>query len=241
MKPIGKDYVKKKYDQVVPGGIDEWPVVSLSNNREAFIKEVTAESIKRIKKLTPKRSSLIEEIETTLFREKLRVKRNPWAVDPPDEADFLQSIKDRLLEISSNEDKEDIDETLEDILSEIIERYASEIAGNFKKSRYRMARSIVTFGFARLLNASRARGFWSIFSTRFSLQDKIHITGEVEELRTLAKKGTIIMVPTHFSNLDSILIGWVISALGLPAFIYGAGLNLFNKNIRLLYGKPWGV
>lgn len=241
MKPIGKDYVKKKYDQVVPGGIDEWPVVNLSKNREEFIKEVTQESIKRIKKLTPRRASLIEEIETTLFREKLRVKRNSWAVDPPDEAQFLDSIKSRLVEISTNEDKEEIDETLEAILTEIISRYAEEIAGNFKKSRYRMARSIVTFGFARLLNASRARGFWSILSTRFSLQDKIHITGEVEQLRNLAKKGTIIMVPTHFSNLDSILIGWVISALGLPAFIYGAGLNLFNIKIFAYFMESLGA
>lgn len=241
MKPIGKDYVKKKYDQVVPGGIDEWPVVNLSKNREEFIKEVTQESIKRIKKLTPRRASLIEEIETTLFREKLRVKRNSWAVDPPDEAQFLDSIKSRLVEISTNDDKEEIDETLEAILSEIIGRYAAEIAGNFKKSRYRMARSIVTFGFARLLNASRARGFWSILSTRFSLQDKIHITGEVEQLRNLAKKGTIIMVPTHFSNLDSILIGWVISALGLPAFIYGAGLNLFNIKIFAYFMESLGA
>ncbi|MFT6971036.1 MAG: glycerol-3-phosphate O-acyltransferase [Roseivirga sp.] len=241
MKPIGKDYVKKKYDQVVKGGINEWPVVNLSNNREEFIKEVTAESIKRIKRLSPKRSSLIEEIETTLFREKLRVKRNAWAVDPADDAEFLESIKDRLVAISTVENKEEIDETLERILGEIIGRYAEEIAGNFKKSRYRMARSIVTFGFSRLLNASRARGFWSIFSTRFSLQDKIHITGEVEELRALAKKGTIIMVPTHSSNLDSILIGWVISALGLPAFIYGAGLNLFNIRIFAYFMESLGA
>lgn len=104
-----------------------------------------------------------------------------------------------------------------------------------------MARSIVTFGFARLLNASRARGFWSIFSTQYTLQDKIHITGEVEQLRTLAKKGTIIMVPTHFSNLDSILIGWVISTLGLPAFIYGAGLNLFNIRMFAYFMNSLGA
>jgi len=104
-----------------------------------------------------------------------------------------------------------------------------------------MARSIVTFGFARLLNASRARGFWSIFKTKFTLQDKIHITGEVEQLRTLAREGTIIMVPTHFSNLDSILVGWVISALGLPAFIYGAGLNLFNIRIFAYFMNSLGA
>ena len=241
MKPIGQDYVKKKYEQVLPGGINEWPVVNLSKNREAFIREVTRESIQRIKSVKSSRAALIEEIETTLFREKLRVKRNPWAVDPPDEIDFLKKVKARLLDISTEENNEAIDETLESILEEIVMRYANEIAGNFKKSRYRMARSIVTFGFARLLNASRVRGLWSIFSTQYTLQDQIHITGEVEQLRTLARKGTIIMVPTHFSNIDSILVGWVISTLGLPAFIYGAGLNLFNIKIFAYFMNSLGA
>jgi len=242
MKYIVPDYVKKRYDQVLPGGMDEWPVVTLSQDRMAFVGEVAKESVERIKQVTKTREGLIEEIETTLFREKLRIKRNPWAVDPEDEASFLASIKERLVEISQDDlSNEEIDETLDEILQEIIFRYADEIAGNFKKSRYRMARSIVTFGFARLLNASRARGFWSIFKTKFTLQDKIHITGEVEQLRTLAREGTIIMVPTHFSNLDSILVGWVISALGLPAFIYGAGLNLFNIRIFAYFMNSLGA
>ena len=231
MESISPDYVKKKYNPVVPGGINEWPVVALSRNRQEFVEEVAAESIKRVKALAPTREALIEEIETTLFREKLRIKRNPWAVDPEDDQAFLNVVKDRLLEISQTDDEAEKDEKLDEILGEMILRYSDEIAGNFKKSRYRMARTIVTFGFARLLNASRARGFWSIFSTQYTLQDKINITGEVDALRKLAKKGTIIMVPTHFSNLDSILIGWVINALGLPAFIYGAGLNLFNIKV----------
>lgn len=242
MKYIVPDYVKKRYDQVVPGGMDEWPVVTLSQNRTEFVQEVASESIERIKKATKTREALIEEIETTLFREKLRIKRNPWAVDPEDDSQFLSSIKERLVDISQeNLSDEEVDEILDEILEEIILRYADEIAGNFKKSRYRMARSIVTFGFARLLNATRAKGFWSIFKTKFTLQDKIHITGEIDQLRTLAREGTIIMVPTHFSNLDSILIGWVISALGLPAFIYGAGLNLFNIRIFAYFMDSLGA
>lgn len=242
MKYIVPDYVKKKYDQVLPGGMDEWPVVTLSQNRAEFVEEVAQESTERIKQTAKSRESLIEEIETTLFREKLRIKRNPWAVDPEDEAQFLASIKERLVDISQeNLEDEEVDEMLDEILGEIVFRYADEIAGNFKKSRYRMARSIVTFGFARLLNATRAAGFWSIFKTKYTLQDKIHITGEVEQLRTLAREGTIIMVPTHFSNLDSILVGWVISALGLPAFIYGAGLNLFNIKIFAYFMDSLGA
>ncbi len=241
MQQISKDYKKQKFDQVLPGGINEWPVVELSRNREAFIKEVAEESIRRIKAQNKSRDALIEEIETTVYREKLRIKRNPWAVDPPDEQKFLNSVKARLVDISNSDEEEEKNRILDQILSEFVIRYADEIAGNFKKSRYRMARSIVTFGFARLLNASRARGFWSIFSTQYTLQDKIHITGQVDQIRTLAKKGTIIMVPTHFSNLDSILIGWVINALGLPAFIYGAGLNLFNIKIFAYFMNSLGA
>ena len=49
------------------------------------------------------------------------------------------------------------------------------------------------------------------------------------------------MVPTHFSNLDSILIGWVIHVLGLPPFIYGAGLNLFNIKILAYFMNSLGA
>jgi glycerol-3-phosphate O-acyltransferase len=73
------------------------------------------------------------------------------------------------------------------------------------------------------------------------LQDRIKITGEYDALRTLAKKGTVVMVPTHFSNLDSILIGWVIHVLGLPPFIYGAGLNLFNIGIFAYFMNSLGA
>ena len=143
MQSNSKDYTKKKYDQVLPGGINEWPVVALSRNRAEFIKEVTEESIRRIKANNKSREALIEEIETTLFREKLRIKRNPWAVDPPDEAAFLNSIKERLLDIAQTEDDKAKDEQLDAILYDIIGRYSNEIAGNFKKSRYRMGSDVI--------------------------------------------------------------------------------------------------
>lgn len=241
MDKISPDYIKKRYKPVLPGGINQWPVVNFSKNRDRIVKEVAEESIRQIRKIAPTPEALLEEIETAVFREKLRIKRNPWAVDPEDEGKFLNGVKARLLDISQMEDKNAIEEELDIILEEIVIRYSDEIAGNFVKTRYRMVRSMVTFGFARLLNASRVRGIGSIFSSQFTLQDKIHITGETEELRSLTTKGTIVMVPTHFSNLDSILIGWVISALGLPAFIYGAGLNLFNIRIVAYFINSLGA
>src|SRR5690606_35685213 len=42
-------------------------------------------------------------------------------------------------------------------------------------------------------------------------------------------------------NLDSVLIGWVIHSLGMPAFIYGAGLNLFNIKIFAYFMNSLGA
>ncbi len=220
------DTKAKTFDPILPA-IKEWPVVRLGKNRKEFIEEVVEASFSKIIQLRGSTELLKEELEITMFKERLRVKENPWKVDPEDEAFFWSNVKKNLLHLPSENEREVTQET-HDILREIISRYANEIAGNFKPSHYRMARSIVTFGFSRLLNAAKLGSFMGLFKGKLTLQDKIHIEGEIEQLRNLAKIGTIVMVPTHFSNLDSITIGFVIHTLGLPPFIYGAGLNLFN-------------
>lgn len=231
--------LNKNYEPILSKS-KEWPVVQLSKNRKEFIEEVAKESFKRIKNMRPDKTSIIEELETTLYRETQRIRRYPWKVDPKDDAEFWGKIKHRLVDISSANKVEGAEDE-EKILFDIIHRYSSEIAGNFKPSRYRLTREIVKFGFSRLLNASRNNRFTAIFRNKYTLQDKIQIVGEVEQLRTLATKGTIVLVPTHFSNLDSILIGWVIHSLGLPPFIYGAGLNLFNIKIIAYFMNSLGA
>src|SRR5690606_16012801 len=174
--------------------------------------------------------------------EKLRIRQNPWAVDPKDDAAFWNKVKTRLVSISGGQYSEVQRQTIvRKLLHSIVARYAHEISSRFRPSYYRMARTVVTFGFARLLNAARVKGFRSLFSNQYTLRDKINIVGEHEHLRKLAQKGTIVMVPTHFSNLDSVLIGWVIHELGLPAFIYGAGLNLFNIKIFAYFMNSLGA
>lgn len=229
---------KKLYEPIIPK-TNEWPVVLLSRNRKQFIKEVLEESILRIKNGRNNKSSLLEEIEETLYREKQRIKRNPWKVDPADENEFWDGIQNRLSRINnSNGETENLKE---EILKDIVSRYTNEITGNFRPSSYRLARSIITFGFRRLLNASRIKGLSALWSGNLKLRDKIHIVGEVDQLRSLTRIGTIVMVPTHFSNLDSILVAWVINELGLPPFIYGAGLNLFNISIFAYFLNSLGA
>jgi glycerol-3-phosphate O-acyltransferase len=240
---LAENYIKHKYDPILPKK-DEWPVVKLSKSRKDFIIKVAEASKKSVLQITGDNIDLLkEELETTLYREKLRIKQNPWDVDPDDEKEFWGKVKSSLVHISAdiNTTKTQKKKKYLQILDDITMRYSEEIASNFIHSHYKVTRRIVTFGFARLLNAARVKGFKSVFSNQFTLQDKIQVVGETDEIRELASKGTIVMVPTHFSNLDSILIGWVISVLGLPPFIYGAGLNLFNIGIFAYFMNALGA
>ncbi len=238
MEVLEKKNKNKKYRPILDG-IPDWPVYQLSRNRKEFIEEVAQKSVERIRQLRPNRKQLLDDLEATVYREQQRMKRNRWRVDPPDEQRFWAGIKEKLVELSNKPD--DGSGAEDKLLQRIVTRYANEIAGNFKPSSYRLARSITTFWFNRLLNAARVKKFGAIFRNKYTLRDKIQIVGKVKQLRKLARLGTIVMVPTHFSNLDSILIGWVIHALGLPAFIYGAGLNLFNIKIFAYFMNSLGA
>ncbi|MGB3467732.1 MAG: 1-acyl-sn-glycerol-3-phosphate acyltransferase [Cyclobacteriaceae bacterium] len=234
----GRRKNKKHYPEVVPSA-EKWPIVQLSKNRKEFVETVADEAMENIL-ITSQKRSLREDLEMTVYREKLRVRGNPWKVDPEDDRSYWQKVQQRLLDYQSLE-KEEAQQEEKKLLKEIVDRYAEEIAGNFNKSSYKFAKKLVAFGFARLLNAARVKGVTALFSKQLDLDDKVNIIGYPEHIRNLAKKGTVVMVPTHFSNIDSILVGWVIQYLGLPPFIYGAGLNLFNIKIIAYFINSLGA
>lgn len=240
MEIIEEKKNKNKEYKPILDSIPDWPVYQLSKNRKEFIEIVTQKSIEKIMALRPARKQLIDELEATTYREQNRIKRNRWRVDPKDDSRFWAQVKSELVELTSKKEEEShAHEKV--ILERIVRRYASEIAGNFKPNSYRFAREVIKFWFIRLLNGARVKKFGGFFRNRYTLRDKIHIVGKVKMLRKLAKQGTVVMVPTHFSNLDSILIGWVIHSMGLPAFIYGAGLNLFNIKIFAYFMNSLGA
>ena len=231
---------KNKPYKPILDGIPDWPVYQLSKNRKEFIAEVTEKALGRIKELRPNLKQLIDDLQATVYREQNRIKRNRWRVDPKDDARFWSALKSELVELGSKKEEE-VSRAVDKIVEKIVHRYASEIAGNFKATSYKFAREVIKFGFLRLLNGTRIKKFGAFFRNRYTLRDKIHIVGKVKMIRKLAKQGTVVMVPTHFSNLDSILIGWVIHSMGLPAFIYGAGLNLFNIKIIAYFMNSLGA
>lgn len=228
------------YDPILPD-TDNWPIVQLSKNREQFINELVELSIHNIKEaLGNNPSNIKDELARTLYTERIRLTQTPWKADAPDEKDFWNTVKKDMVRINAGHENPHAFGH-EDLIHRIVKRYAEEIAGIFDVKAYDFAKGVTTFGFSRLLNASQGKGISRFFESRHNLHDKIHLIGEIDHVRELAKQGTIVVVPTHSSNLDSMLIGWAIQSIGLPPVLYGAGLNLFGIKILAWFMNRLGA
>ena len=64
-----------------------------------------------------------------------------------------------------------------------------------------------------------------------ALDSRILVQGPREHIRRLSEIGTVVFVPTHLSNLDSVVFGFAIERAGLPPAVYGAGKNLFTNPV----------
>ncbi len=208
----------------------KWPLNLLNQDKESFIKKATAAITERIINQKQK-GSLSERIAKALYLERIRIIENPWKIDPPDELDFWHDIRKKLLKKSLDQSEAEVAKNNHKLLKRIIERYVREIMSDFRVPTYKVARKVFPRVFNLLLSASK------FFRSHKHLKERLQIVGQIETIRSLAAKGTVILVPTHFSNLDSVLIGWAGDRIGLSAFSYGAGINLYNTKI-LGYAFP---
>jgi glycerol-3-phosphate O-acyltransferase len=217
--------------------MSDWPIYKLSQDRRRFIAEIDDFVIERLIKEQPKLYDLIMQ---TMYQERIRIKETPWKVDPPNERQFLDRIRKQLVE-SETESKPKAKETHNDILRKFVHRYSEEIVGTFSLRTMRFARSFLSLFFNRLLNAATER-WWRFLSSKSRLHERIQVHGDVQTIQDLFSKGTVVVVPTHFSNLDSVLIGFAMDhIMGLPQFSYGAGLNLFNSGAAAFFINRLGA
>ena len=185
---------------------------------------------------------LNDVVAKTIYLERIRIKEEPWKVDPPNERVFWNRLRKKLRIKGLDKNKEESKEVNIEILQKIIYRYSEEIVGTFRKGVFIFARRFLKLFFSRLLNTAAGRNLNRIIGTKHDITEKLLAKGEIEQVRALMKKGTVVIVPTHFSNLDSILIGYAMdSILGLPSFSYGAGLNLYNTGYTAIFMNRLGA
>lgn len=229
---IGIEVPEKKRYQPVIAGIEDWPIVRFFQQKQQIIDAVVADTrLQLIQRSVSQKGGLESLIEKTMYLEQIRMYEEPWKVDPKDEPKFWSRVKRELVSIEQHMNEDSAAGRYEGLLEEIVMRYTKEISSTFKVPVYHFIRRVLPFIFSHLLNASAGKNIRSVIHPDLTLQEKIHLLGDTEAIRNLSTKGTVILVPTHLSNMDSILVGWGIHALGLPAFIYGAGLNLYNNAV----------
>jgi glycerol-3-phosphate O-acyltransferase len=113
-----------------------------------------------------------------------------------------------------------------DHLARLVHDYASDVCGNFNPRVYRFATRLLPPLLSGLLSpGSVAQGL----SNLGDLTGKVAIDGPLDQIRACADRGTLVVTPTHSSNMDSIVFGWSLHRAGLPPCTYGAGKNLFTN------------
>lgn len=227
----------KNFPHIIPE-IEKWPINRLSKNRVSLVSEMIEYTSKKLSK-DKSTEELAGLLASTIYQEKIRVKTNPWKVDPANEAQYWKKLES---ELKRNRDQDNAEELHNQMLRKIINRYSEEIAGNFSPKTFRLARKILTFFFKRIYNKGKEPGSLRPWGTKAQVAEKIKFYGFIEEVRSLFDKGTVVIVPNHFSNLDSILMGFAIDTkVGVPAFSYGAGLNLYDQELVAYYINRLGA
>jgi len=207
--------------------MEDWPIHKLHQDRKAFIQEITDFTVERL--IYGKTEKITEMIGKTAYLEQIRIKEEPWKIDPPNERSFWKKIQKRLVNKTLDQEKEQAKVENKEMLTSIVRNYAEEIVATFKISTFQFARRFLTWFFGRLLNTAASRNMGRLFNRKHRLGERMKISGEIEKVRSLMKKGTVIILPTHHSNLDSVLIGYIMDTFGgLPHFSFAAGLNLYN-------------
>jgi len=130
---------------------------------------------------------------------------------------------------------------MNDLLGQIVGRYADEICGNFDDRVYQVATRMIPKALGVLLNSVSPLRLLSQFGNLRGIDESLTLQGNVEHVRRMNELGTVVFAPTHVSNLDSIVLGFAIYQLGLPPVVYGAGLNLFTNPVMGFFMRNLGA
>lgn len=160
----------------------------------------------------------------TLYHERQRLETERDRKKAHGQARFYDRIHSEALRANAERQRE--------LLREVVRAFAEEVSGHFDRRVYSVATRVIPRGLNLLLNAMSPLKLARAATAGFaSLDDRVILEGETDALRAAIRRGTVVLLPTHLSNLDSILMGYAIYRLGLPPFLYGAGLNLFENRV----------
>ena len=203
-------------------------------DQERELVEVCSRVVEACVRASPPGDAFLEAaLSDTLYHEGLRLERA--GDDPASRAwrELYAHVRRELVGASGPRRRA--------LLGEIVRRYAEEVLGNFDERVYRVATRVVPHGLSLLLKGLSLRRLATLDVLSRGLADHVEVEGEVEHARALLDRGTLLVVPTHSSNLDSIVLGYAVYLLGIPPLTYGAGINLFANPLLAFFMHNLGA
>lgn len=198
------------------------PAPMRSEDKERAVTEVKSRVVHELFRRRDAGATPIDEIlAEAIYQEQRRLADEGGSERAEGDRRFWKDVRSRLWRAS--------DRTQRELLEHVVGHYAEEIVGNFDPRVYSVVTRAGPPALGLLLNAVSPKRLLAGIPGLPSIDDALVVDGEVEHLRRLRERGTVILIPTHVSNLDSIIIGYAIYRMGLPPFVYGAGLNLFSN------------
>jgi glycerol-3-phosphate O-acyltransferase len=176
---------------------------------------------------------LAEILEESIFWERKRLARDRNGPNRGKDSDFWGVLKTKLRSTPEHQHRA--------LLREAVEHYVTEIEGNFDPRIYTAVTRAIPPALGLVLNAVSPRKVFQNLPHLPNLDDSITIVGATDHLARLRERGTVLLVPTHASHMDSIIMGYVLFRLGHPPFLYGAGLNLFTNPFTGFFMRNLGA
>jgi glycerol-3-phosphate O-acyltransferase len=180
--------------------------------------DIVSDVVKRIcVDLEPDRSRLEMALNDAAYHE-IRRLENQRDDEARDRLGYWRSMIRRIGKMDDTEQRR--------VLHTIVTDMTRDVAGNFDPRVYRFARRAVPRLIGGVMEPRRLMA-----AAPQSLDRVLRVQGDVERLRHLQNQGSLVFVPTHSSNLDSIVLAQALEISGLSPVIYGAGKNLFTNPI----------
>lgn len=197
--------------------------------------EIADEVVRRVtlRALTGADGPRLEEIvHETIYAEQTRLSRDAEDPHALADRDFVGWLRHELAASDDARRRE--------LVATIVNRYTKEITGHFDRRVYSVATRAVPTALGALFHGLAPS---TLLEHRhpFEVDDRILIEGEIDALQQLVRHGTVVLAPTHVSNLDSVLLGHAVHRLGLPPVAYGAGLNLFSSAVIGFFMRNLGA
>lgn len=199
---------------------DDPAIFWFNNERDDIVREVVRRQVERFAR-DP--NTLEYALNEVAFHETRRLEKQRDD-EARQELGYWRGLLRRVARMS--------DDAKRDALRGISERMARDIAGNFDPRVYQMATRVAPALLTGVMRPTALpRDLASLGTGAPALDEMISVEGNIELLQRLEKVGTLVYVPTHSSNLDSLALGYSLMRSNLAPVVYGAGKNLFTNPI----------